>query len=169
MSHSARWPNGILASGLPTSRPSRPPSVVNEPRSGAPIAEGTSRRSGGQAIRLHLVSNSFVDEFDVPKRHSARWPNGILTSGLPTSRPTQHRSTRGQRTTQQRANRRRHKPPIRRTKAQTASQAAEGIDRRSGGRVSAGRGCHLARSACSTLASRRAASTTLCSAISSAR
>ena len=94
--------------------------AANEQTGTPPIAEGTSRRSGGQAIRLHLVSNSFVDEFDVPKRHSARWPNGILTSGLPTSRPTQHRSTRGQRTTQQRANRRRHKPPIRRAGRRSA-------------------------------------------------
>jgi hypothetical protein len=51
----------------------------------------------------------------------------------------------------------------------SSAPIAEGTNRRSGGRGSAGRGCHLARSACSTLASRRAASTTLCSAISSAR
>ena len=44
-----------------------PPRVVNEPRDGAPIAEGTSRRSGGEPIRLHPVSASFVDDADGKK------------------------------------------------------------------------------------------------------
>ena len=43
------------------------PRVVNEPRDGAPIAEGTSRRSGGEPIRLQPVSASFVDDADGKK------------------------------------------------------------------------------------------------------
>jgi hypothetical protein len=91
----AEWDSYCRSANQQTGTPAKR-SVVNEPRGGAPIAEGTSRRSGGQAIRLHLVSNSFVDEFDVLKRHSARWPNGILTSGLPTSRPAQRQSPKAQ-------------------------------------------------------------------------
>jgi hypothetical protein len=151
---------------------------------------GSTRGSGsappGEPDRLHPVSNSFVDEFDGQKWNSARWPNGILTSGLPTSRPAQRQSPKAQtadpadegtnrlsagepdrlhpgsrigstrcrirsltnstcrngirlvgrmhsmrqvcqRADRHNANRRRHKPPTRRTKAQTGSQPGSRI------------------------------------------
>ena len=101
--HSARWPNavdGTTASARqagPTKRIGN--RVVNEPRGITPIAEGTNRRSGGQASRLHLVSASFADEADGQERHTARWPNavdGTTPTGMPTSRPASHQSPKAQ-------------------------------------------------------------------------